>query len=315
MNETLGCTRVSELKPYQILIFILIGSLLTTAVIAGIGKPIFDTAVLTLPSLAHHLNYNSAIGVYDFGKLVRHLAMGVALIFLLVFSRRLQIVSLLLVGLRPPRRGFLHLFSGLSIGFVSLGMALAITVLCGVRTARPNLHLVRLCEDMARVAINAMLVGTIEECLFRGIVLQIFLQDMRAWVAITVTSIAFSALHFLGGSLVLPLGFDPWVGFSAISIMMIPQGAAAAPEFVGIFLVSAVLSYAYIWGRSLYLPIGLHAGWVFTLQASRLLFTRDRLAAPWFFGGGLMVTGVLGIIMLICVLVFLYLVWGRSLRD
>jgi uncharacterized protein len=56
------------------------------------------------------------------------------------------------------------------------------------------------------------------------------------------------------------------------------------PGLFGLLLVGAALSFAVERAGNLYIAIGLHAGWVFSLKALRVFgdFQRERLG--WLFG-------------------------------
>jgi membrane protease YdiL (CAAX protease family) len=56
------------------------------------------------------------------------------------------------------------------------------------------------------------------------------------------------------------------------------------PGIFGLFLIGVVLSFALSRSGNLYLAVGLHAGWVFSLKMLRVFgdFTRDDLG--WTFG-------------------------------
>ena len=101
--------------------------------------------------------------------------------------------------------------------------------------------------DFAKVSMSAMAIGAIgmtlasagEEVMMRGYVLQELMSKFPTPVAVLVTSLIFVGLH--AGAL---------IGSSMAVI-----GA------LNIFLASVLLSLAYLATRSLWLPIGIHAGW------------------------------------------------------
>jgi membrane protease YdiL (CAAX protease family) len=288
--------------------------LLAAAIVGGVAKAGLDVVVTRCPAIAEHVDYDAGGQTYEFGKPFRYLAMGIALISLIAFGGRLQLVSLARMGLQRREGWGWQLFAGLAIGLISLFIAVGITALWGVRTVKPELRFATLAGPLLVAALQAGLTGLVEEVFFRGFVLQSFLKDMRALVAVLVTSFGFSALHFLDVKVILPVGADPLAGFRALAVFkgMFAQPIEMLPKLIGLALVGIALSYAYVWTRSLYLPIGLHSGWVFALKASRLFFQRDYLAPEWLFGGGIIVTGVLGIVLLLGVLLILYVVWGRG---
>jgi membrane protease YdiL (CAAX protease family) len=109
-----------------------------------------------------------------------------------------------------------------------------------------------------------LVVGVIEETIFRGFLLGGLLQDWSRFVAVLVSSTLFSATHFLRGNVRVASGLDLDVGLRGLLAHLRPltQPTVLFP-FIGLFLVGIVLAYAYLWTNSLPFAIGLHAGWVF----------------------------------------------------
>ena len=306
-----------KLKSYQLLVLILVGSVLVTAVLGGGAKLAVDAVVTRSAWAAQHLHYDSAKGTYDFGRPFRHMAMGIALVALIVFARRLEIVSLARVGLQLRGGWLRHVSAGILIGVLSLTLVIMLAFLCGARTIHPRFHLSRALGALPLLAVQAGIIGLWEETFFRGFILQSFLKDMRAVIAILVTSFLFASLHFIDTPVFLPVGFDVLAGFRALAMLkgLVAHPIAMLPELFGLALIGIVLSCAYVWTKSLYLPIGLHAGWVFAWKLTDLCLKRNHAVARWFFGGGIPVTGLLGILCLLAVLLLLYVVWGRSIRN
>ncbi len=58
------------------------------------------------------------------------------------------------------------------------------------------------------------------------------------------------------------------------------------PGFIGLLLVGVVLSFAVERTGKLYLAIGLHCGWVFSLKISSLFGDINRQQLGWLFGAG-----------------------------
>jgi len=114
---------------------------------------------------------------------------------------------------------------------------------------------------------SAFVVATIEEVLFRGVLLGIFLRAMKPAPAIAALSFLFAFVHFLEP----PVGSrvpDPEAMNAGFILLGQIFGRFADPmSLLGRFLVLAsvgvVLAIARWRTGSLWLPIGLHAGWVF----------------------------------------------------
>ncbi|MGC6426665.1 MAG: CPBP family intramembrane glutamic endopeptidase [Akkermansiaceae bacterium] len=124
----------------------------------------------------------------------------------------------------------------------------------------------------------AIFASLIEEILFRGALLAIFLRAFRPSVAIIALSLLFAAVHFLqppsGAQVSDPTSIH--AGFEMLRLIaerfLEPQ--LVLYEFVSLFIVGLILAYARYGTASLWLPIGLHTGWVFSLKMFNRLTER-----------------------------------------
>lgn len=125
-------------------------------------------------------------------------------------------------------------------------------------------------------AIGASLV---EEFVFRGMLLGVFLRSFRPTWAIVFLSLIFSALHFLQppDELVVSNPESSLAGFEMLKLlaMRFLDPLSFLNEFFTLFLVGIILSYARYATASLWLPIGLHAGWVFAYKLYGYIADRD----------------------------------------
>lgn len=121
--------------------------------------------------------------------------------------------------------------------------------------------------------------------MFRGVVLEQLLQALPPTsagtvVAIVVSSAAFSAVHFIKRA-------DP--------------GKPVWQPAFGLFVVGCLLAVAYVvGGRSLWLPIALHAAAVFVTEVARLYVAYKGPA--WLIGfAEFPHCGLVGTVFLVCV--------------
>ena len=93
----------------------------------------------------------------------------------------------------------------------------------------------------------------------------------------------FAAVHFLKGSEREPAIVTWTSGFESIadafSGFSDPMMVLAA--FATLFLIGCILADARVLTRSLWLPIGLHAGWIFGSGTFSWLARRQVVALPW----------------------------------
>jgi membrane protease YdiL (CAAX protease family) len=72
-------------------------------------------------------------------------------------------------------------------------------------------------------------------------------------------------------------------GFNSIghSVVQFADPVLVAASFTTLFLIGWVLADARIGTRSLWLPVGLHAGWIFANGAFNKIAHRELVALPW----------------------------------
>lgn len=121
----------------------------------------------------------------------------------------------------------------------------------------------------------------LEEILFRGVFLGICLRTFRPATAIILVSLLFSALHFLqppnniavftqgepipeGAIYIDPQ--DSSSGFLLLQaiLMRFQNFELVLFEFISLTAIGLILAYARYATASLWLPIGLHSGWIFS---------------------------------------------------
>ncbi len=166
--------------------------------------------------------------------IVNFIAMSLpAMVLMAVFDGK----SPMAMGLAPQSSVADFLTGSLAGGFIFL-CALGAAIFGGFAAFDP---------DFAKVSMGAMALSMIgmtlaaagEEVMMRGYILQELMGKFSTPAAVVVSSLIFTALH--GGALV--------------------QSNMAAIGALNIFLASVTLSFAYLATRTLWLPIGLHAGW------------------------------------------------------
>jgi membrane protease YdiL (CAAX protease family) len=168
------------------------------------------------------------------------------------------------------------------------GFAAAILPLvgCGIALIAFHVYSVRLhiaWGALGRTVATAAVVPWIEETFFRGLVLGIFLRTKRKYVAMLLTSGLFSIVHFLKA----PEGTSPTVtwasGFQSIAhaFSQFNDPMLLLAGFTTLFLIGWVLADARIRTASLWLPVGLHCGWILGNGIFSRLARRNHILLPW----------------------------------
>lgn len=126
-------------------------------------------------------------------------------------------------------------------------------------------------QHPVRMLTHALTVGfglaILQEILFRGIAMGIFLRAMRPAAALGLSAVLFALVHFL----IPPPGLDvldpeaSGVGFELLRKLLgrFSDPRAVFGAFAPLLALGVVLGYARWRTASLCLPIGLHAGWIF----------------------------------------------------
>lgn len=192
--------------------------------------------------------------------------------------------------LTNPRLGWTHLPAGF---FIAGGLLFAMGV--GLVSAGwfiwvENIDWPRALKRSTSPAISASL---IEEFIFRGALLGIFLRSFRPSWAIILLSIFFAALHFLQPPDDIALFVQPDGPIPDGQVYINPESSTAGfallkliglrfldplpflYEFTTLLVVGLILGYARFGTASLWLPIGLHAGWVFAYKLFRSIAVRN----------------------------------------
>ena len=112
-------------------------------------------------------------------------------------------------------------------------------------------------------------VGFLEEFLFRGVLFALVLRTMKPFTGLVFLSAFFAIVHFLKPPEKLDLPPVEWdTGFWLLGKIFGQLGDVQflVAELILLFCVGWVLGWARLKTRSLWLPIGLHAGWVFGVK-------------------------------------------------
>jgi membrane protease YdiL (CAAX protease family) len=188
---------------------------------------------------------------------------------------------------RNPQR-WRHLALGFACGsglLLSMGAAYLAFECFTWKKSIPWASLVR--ESLLRAA-GA---GIIEEVVFRGAILGLLLRAGRPLAALIFVTTIFAAAHFLQAprSLEIHDGVEWSTGFwleGRILTGFASLRGFLLPEFAALWAAGYLLGWWRLRTRSLWLPVGLHAGWVFGIgffagmaRASKPV--RDDRFLPW----------------------------------
>jgi len=195
----------------------------------------------------------------------------------------LRVPNLRALGLEPNPRRWQDAGVGFAASFTMM-LALALVML-GLEIVRLRNHVHVL--SFLNFALSAISVSFLEEWLFRGAILGLLARTMKPYSALFATSALFSILHFLKPDTVAPQVVAWYSGFALIpgSFAQFSQPWLVLGGFTTLFCVAWILGYSRFKTGSLWMAMGLHAGWVFGLKVfsentRRIVKAKDSL--PWF---------------------------------
>jgi membrane protease YdiL (CAAX protease family) len=255
---------------------------------------------------AAHWTALDGLAKSPFSRFVLRAILGLAAVLLWPLLRGCGMGSAREIGLAKGGRPARNAATGFVIGFGSLACAAGLAVVCGGRTA----HLSRSGGEMVFALLGAtataVVVAVIEELIFRGALFGI-LRKAWAWPgALAASSAVYAAVHFLQKP-DAPQSVDWLSGIRMLPELFRIPAEGLAPAFFTLLLAGAILALVYQRTGSLFMSMGLHAGWIFWLAAYRLVTRETPDAARAIWGSDKLIDGWVAFLMLALVL---GVVWG-----
>jgi len=181
------------------------------------------------------------------------------------------------------------LLTGIAIatsGFAIMGASIAAM---GWFEAKESIDWGKALKRSIQPAISASI---IEEMLFRGVFLGVFLRSMKVQKALFFLTLFFAVLHFImppdGVRFEVKESLFSGFQFLALCSQRFLNPASFIGEFLTLFILGYALAIARIQTASLWMPIGLHMGWVFAYKLySRTMSSTEQHTAGLLMGDSL----------------------------
>jgi membrane protease YdiL (CAAX protease family) len=219
------------------------------------------------------------LATFDFESFFHRALLLGALLFLWPFLRWLKIRRAADLGLKGnPRWG-----RDLAVGFL---LAALPVICCEIVLVQSGIYSMRdswSWEALGKVTMTAAVVPLIEESLFRGLFLGVLLRGVRARPAIVLSAAIFSIIHFLKAPDQTTTTVHWGSGFVSLthSFDQFGEPMLVLAGFTTLFIIGLILADARILTQSLWVPIGLHAGWILTSSVFAKVARRQLEALPW----------------------------------
>lgn len=208
-----------------------------------------------------------------FDKVMRRLVTAACFAGAVLYRWRIEKETVRGWGLKKTPSNLKDFVKGALWALATVGFVVILAVPLGADLVKTQTDPAELLPVLLTYPLLGLAVGLFEETFFRGFILQTLLPGSK-WGAVILASIFFSVVHFLRP------GFNP---------------VTAVPMGVGLFLAGLVLAGAFLKTRSLWLPIGIHAGWVFLIRLHKELFEPIGPPVRWaLFGDNIFLGGPVG---------------------
>ena len=246
--------------------------------------------ILTFTCILSPIAYECLVAIlgaspWPFSRVFDRVILVVLLPIILIYRKRINLADLLAyfkVGSKNQR--LVLISKGLILALLS-GLVLLPLVVGGSgplvwnMPATPNIL-----WRIIKILPAAILIACIEEAIFRLFIFRTLARLTSLFSAAIISSAFYSFIHFVGPdkSFVYP-GYSFLLGFNyLVTIFQNALGLEYLYSMLGLFLVGMVLCYAFVASGSIYLSIGLHAGWVMLIKF--ITFTTDTRAGFEFAG-------------------------------
>jgi membrane protease YdiL (CAAX protease family) len=253
------------------------------------------------------------LATFDFETFFHRALLLAAVLLLWPLLRAVRVRSLKDLDLAPDQSWRSHLLGGFLLAAIPL-------LCCAAALLAFHVYFFRLTfsgKAIASLVGASTIVPLIEETLFRGLILGILLRSGHRYVAIFVTSAFYSIVHFLKAPEQTSAVVTWMSGFNSManSLAQFSDPALLGAAFTTLFLIGWILADTRLRTRSLWLPIGLHSGWIFGNGLFNRLAHRPIPAFPWI--GKSMLVGLipLGVCLITWLLVLQWLHFRRYPRT
>ncbi len=226
------------------------------------------------PLLAYpvHLVLENFINL-PFHKLISHITLICGLVFSGFYLKINQMYSRQAFGFNGPFNNFLkHMLQGVFAGILIIAFLKLIFILLGIHQIKPNLDYFwsNLFLIFFKAILAGLLVGFIEESIFRGALFSGLYKKTSALIAVSLTSLVYAAVHFLKYR-ALPEGTEiTWL----TGLEMLPDAffKFSYPNIIDHFLtlltLGILLAMIRIRNGNIAMCIGVHAGIVMTMKVT-----------------------------------------------
>lgn len=211
------------------------------------------------------------------------------------------------MGFQWGVRGTSRLLQFMLLGMVSLGIVVALQSVLLDPYLKGSVAAADLVDIVMASLLGGLIIGILEEAIFRGMVLRMFYSATQPLAATILSAMVFAAVHFKS----VPDGVgEPFqwysglvvAGYQSISVFLTVE----AVDFLNLFLAGIVLNLVFLRTGSLMGCVGLHAGWVLVRNTWSKLVMVDDSPYTQILGSQRIVDGYASLTILAILVIILY---------
>ena len=255
-------------------------------------------------SLANQWPALQSLAHQDFHRYVSRALLALALIGLWPLLRSFGARSLSDLGFQRGENIFCRVAKGLVIGFGSLAIAAILALACGARSMNSGLAPGEIARALLTAVVSAIVVGVLEEILFRGGIFGALRKSMNRQAALGISSAIYALVHFFASRRTSAKctgtpGSLPWPGCRADS----PTSMRCSQVFSTCCWPARCWPLLTANGHALFLHRPAR-GWIFWLKAYGVCTAATPGANVWFWGTEKLIDGWLALPVLLVAAVF-----------
>ena len=188
-----------------------------------------------------------------------------------------------------------ELLQGFAFGFASLALIAFIAWAVGARTWNFDHEGSRYLKHFTNATLAAVLVGFIEELVFRGALFGSLKRGSSFLPALLISSGVYAIVHFFERANVDEVHW--YSGLLLIPKMLKGFGnlEQLIPGFFNLTIAGVILAIAFQKTKRLWLSIGIHAGWIFWLKSYGFFTLPVEGASEWLWGTRKLIDGWLAL--------------------
>ena len=235
-------------------------------------------AVPALETLAHH----------KFHRFFNRTVMILAVAGIIPLGRVLGYRSLQSLGMTGSHRKGRFLV-GFGSSILLLGLFAAGLLGWGHSVIDPKVDFLLFIKAAIGATLVALLVAGVEEVFFRGFLYDIARKEMNVAIAMILISLFYSCVHFIKSPGDYAVGEVHWDSM----LRLLPKYFSSAQSLDTVFfgglnllIAGLMLAWAYQHTGSLYLSMGIHAGWIWILKFNGKVTDWSPGYPEWLLGNG-----------------------------